>query len=170
MRVTFGQRRVNNNEIIPLKKAQEEVLINFSGDSQNLYTILMYDPDAAVGVYLHYAVVNAPGGNISKGDTTFEYIPPHPSPCSGMHHYTFLALKQKCKLPGEINTTQRVPFSLNSLIKSAKLTPVEQLVVLVPSPGSSTEPMPCKSRKHEKYCDSDVVWYSGLKWASGSLY
>jgi phosphatidylethanolamine-binding protein (PEBP) family uncharacterized protein len=141
MEVFFGQRKVRNNEVISIDQAQETFKLNFEGDPNKLYTILFYDPDAPVGPYVHYEVQNAPGGDISRGDVTFSYVSPNPPPQTGVHRYTLIVFEQKRTLPGGLNTGGRAPIPLEAYMKSLELTPIEQHVIQIPSPGSFVGPM-----------------------------
>lgn len=141
MEVSFGQNSVANNTVISVEQAQEPISIQYAGEPHKLYTVLMYDSNAPNGPYLHYEVVNAPGADISKGDTVFPYVPPNPPVQTGVHHYIFLVLEQNRGRPGGVNTGGRAPFPLDALMRSAGLMPIAQHVVRVPSPGSFVGPM-----------------------------
>jgi phosphatidylethanolamine-binding protein (PEBP) family uncharacterized protein len=68
-------------------------------DNYNLYTLIMYDPDAK---YIHWLVVNK---NNNNGDTLIEYTGPNPP--KGYHHYQFILYKQNQRIKiSQINLSQ----------------------------------------------------------------
>lgn len=159
MQVSFGQLSTSNNDVLSVEQAQNPVTINFNGDPQKLYTILMYDPNASTGPYLHYEVVNAPAGDISKGATVFPYVPPNPPAQTGVHNYIFLVLEQNRTRPEGLNTGGRAPFPLEALMRSAELKPVAQHIVRVPSAGSYVGPMTrARTRAQQQGYSNQKQW------------
>lgn len=61
-----------------------------------LYTLMMVDPDAGSSPYLHWLVLNIPKGNVNDGVSVREYK--GPAPPSGVHTYYFLLYKQTAKI------------------------------------------------------------------------
>jgi len=141
LEVFFGQKPVRNNEVISLEQAQEPLEVEFRGDPNKLYTILFYDSDSVHGPYVHYEVVNSPGGNTSLGDITFSYQSPNPAPKSGMHRYNVIVFEQGRERFGELNTSGRASIPLEAYMRSLELTPVAEVTVQVPSPGTFLGPM-----------------------------
>eukprot|EP00124_Ichthyophonus_hoferi_P004236 Ihof_evm2s443 gene=Ihof_evmTU2s443 len=70
----------------------------------HLYTLVMSDPDAPsranpfLREFVHWIVVNIPGGDVEKGTTIAEYISPLPPKDTGLHRYVFVAYKQRCTI------------------------------------------------------------------------
>lgn len=57
-------------------------------EPEKLYTIVIWDPDAPQNPsFLHWLVVNIPGGDVARGDTLQAYYPPSPPAGSGEHRY-----------------------------------------------------------------------------------
>lgn len=52
------------------------------------YTLIMYDPDAVHGTYMHWVVANIVNNNIHKGNHILEYTGPNP-PDVKQHRYIF---------------------------------------------------------------------------------
>lgn len=69
-------------------KTQPKVVIT---QHQNQYSSLfMYDPNAVVGIMVHWLILNIPMNNpITEGETKKEYHPPSPPKGSGKHNYMF---------------------------------------------------------------------------------
>lgn len=59
------------------------------------------DPDAPSRAnpsereWLHWAVVNIPGSNVTAGNTIAEYVGSGPPKDSGLHRYVFLVFRQE---------------------------------------------------------------------------
>ncbi len=60
-----------------------EPVIRFPKKDGMFYTILMYDPDAPVGTWLHMLKMNVSSGNI-HGDVVASYVGPSPPAGSGL--------------------------------------------------------------------------------------
>lgn len=61
-------------------------------DIDKRYTLVMYDPDAPNPSFLHWLLVNIPGGMMSDADIVADYYPP--TPPSGTHRYIFELYEQ----------------------------------------------------------------------------
>ena len=140
MQVQLGERRVRDNETLPLQTAQQPISLSFSGDPNRLYLLLMYDIDAPQGPYVHWEVDNIPGGDIGSGDVVFPYQPPNLPPQSGVHRFVIDLFEQSRRLPGQENLGNRGPLPVDSMIRSAGLTRVAQKKFQVLSPGSYEGP------------------------------
>lgn len=81
--------------------AVQPLEFHWSGRPEELYTVLLVDPDApsrsnpAMRSFLHWAVVNVPGEDRPRGDTLVDYMGAAPPPGTGLHRYVFLVYQQK---------------------------------------------------------------------------
>lgn len=81
-------------------QVQNIPVVDWQADPNQLYTLLMVDPDAPSRAepkrrsFKHWAVVNIPGKDVAKGDCVAEYIGAGPPNGTGLHRYVFLVYKQ----------------------------------------------------------------------------
>jgi len=80
-------------------------LVQWSGkdtkdvDKTHLFTLVMVDPDAPGGHWLHWIQMNIKGSQAGRdGDTITFYAGPTPPKGTGVHRYVFLLFKQHGKL------------------------------------------------------------------------
>ncbi|OIT30150.1 PREDICTED: protein MOTHER of FT and TFL1-like [Nicotiana attenuata] len=99
--VEYGSKQISNGvEIKPAAAAQKpRVHIQGSRGSNNLYTLVMADPDApspsepTFREWLHWIVTDiAEGGDASEGRELMEYMGPQPP--TGIHRYVFTLFRQ----------------------------------------------------------------------------
>lgn len=71
---------------------------------ERFYTLILTDPDAPFQCeFVHWAVVNIPGNDVSSGTPLMSYFPPSPAYGSGTHRFIFLLFEQHEKLsPGSV--------------------------------------------------------------------
>lgn len=110
-------------------------VINFNDIIPGYYTLVMSDPDAVNGEYLHLLMTNInvnPGGDLLyTGDIVVPYQGPNPPPGTGTHHYIFRMLRQ----PGVYHPTRltRSRFDLEAFINKNGLEEVDQAKFMVRS-------------------------------------
>ena len=84
--------------------AVQPLEFHWSGRPDELYTVLLVDPDApsrsnpTMRSFLHWAVVNVPGEDRARGDTLVDYMGAAPPPGTGLHRYVFLVYQQKARV------------------------------------------------------------------------
>lgn len=101
--------------------------VTFEGASAKLTTLLLVDPDApspenpVMAQWLHWLVVNIPGGDVSKGDTVTPYA--GPTPPKGVHRYIFMLCEQPdgVRLP-TAHIDQRARFDASKWAAEHKLS------------------------------------------------
>ena len=57
MKLFYNGKNIKDNEFIKVSESQTEPLVNLNLelDSNNYYTLIMYDPDAVIGgTYIHW--------------------------------------------------------------------------------------------------------------------
>jgi large subunit ribosomal protein L38 len=110
----------NNTEIIsgthltPLQ-AHLEPKIEYTANPNKLYTLIMHDPDAVVGNYLHWVVINIPGNAISNGQQSLNYKGPAPPQGSGIHRYIFLVFEQADRINAQSIPESKRAMSLHAM-------------------------------------------------------
>lgn len=103
----------------------------------NYYTVIMLSPDyptrsnPILANFLHWMVVNIPGGRVEDGEVICDYLGALPEPDQDLHRYIFIVYKQKAKT--NYGNEQRVygddfsareRFSIKKFVKKYLLTPV----------------------------------------------
>ena len=89
MEIRYGNIKVSDQYLSP-EATQIKPNVSLTGlDTNKMYTLIMSDPNAVVGNYIHWLVININGTNIETGKEILEYYGPHPPPESGEHNYIF---------------------------------------------------------------------------------
>nr|AMB21818.1 FT18 [Lolium perenne] len=103
MAVSYGAKDVSNGCHVKPSIAADQPLVRISGRRNDLYTLLMTDPDApspsdpTMREYLHWIVMNIPGGtDATKGDVVMPYLGPQPP--VGIHRYVLVLFQQKSRI------------------------------------------------------------------------
>ena len=110
--ISFGNTLVKYNELFS-KNNSKKIMTDHPkiNIKNNNYTIIMVDPDAPAGLFLHWLVIN--------GTTTIvDYMPPNPP--SGLHKYHILIYDQLDKIP-PLQINQRTNFNLKRFVDKHKL-------------------------------------------------
>jgi phosphatidylethanolamine-binding protein (PEBP) family uncharacterized protein len=106
----FYEKKIKNGIFLTPKQTQNQPSITFDTNNKSLYTLIMHDPDAPVGNYLHWIVVNIPENKIEKGDILVQYKGPSPPEIPDIiHRYFFILLKQDNK----IEIKEKIPSIMN---------------------------------------------------------
>ena len=117
-------------QTVQKEKTAYEPQIFFEGEPWKQYLLLMVDPDAPAGVWLHWLVSNIPGNipEISQGDFIQGYAPPNPP--SGTHRYFFILYEQPSSLMIP-KPNQRGHFDVAAFERDYKLRKVAGVMVRV---------------------------------------
>ena len=94
MKIVYNNVEIMNGSYITPLQSHLEPKIEYVANPTRLYTLIMYDPDAVVGNYVHWVVINIPGDNVSNGQALLNYKGPAPPQGSGIHRYIFLIFEQ----------------------------------------------------------------------------
>ncbi|KAK7358153.1 hypothetical protein VNO77_00075 [Canavalia gladiata] len=100
MSVYFGSKHVTNGCDIKPSMAISPPKVTLTGNMDNLYTLVMTDPDApspsepSMREWIHWIVVDIPGGtNPTRGKEILPYVGPRPP--VGIHRYILVLFEQK---------------------------------------------------------------------------
>ena len=107
MEVIYNNNPIKNNEFLQVIETQNKPQIKLDLDTENKYLLIMYDPDAVLGTYIHWILSNIINNDASNGVNLIEYKGPAPPPKSGRHRYIFELYNQK-KENISINETERI--------------------------------------------------------------
>ena len=90
-------------------------------DSGKYYTVLMVDPDAPVGTFLHWIVANIQygGSNVIGAEEWVSYYPP--TPPSGTHRYIFYLYQHSKPIQRPKVIKNRAPFDVVAFIQELNL-------------------------------------------------
>ncbi|XP_062115217.1 protein MOTHER of FT and TFL1 [Humulus lupulus] len=101
--VYFGSKHVTNGCDIKPSISITPPKLTISGHSDDLYTLVMTDPDApspsepSMREWVHWIVVDIPGGtNPNRGKEILPYVGPRPP--VGIHRYILVLFRQKAPL------------------------------------------------------------------------
>lgn len=90
--------RVYNGNVIKPAEASDPPTINYEGNSDTLWTLLMTTPDGHLSnsnnEYCHWFIGNIPGNDIAKGEQLIDYLRPIPARGLGYCRYIFVLYKQ----------------------------------------------------------------------------
>ena len=89
MEVIYNNKLIKNNEYVMVIETQIEPQIVFRGNKNNIYTLIMYDPDAINVTHIHWIVSDIKENNIKNGKVLTPYKGPAPPPKTGKHRYIF---------------------------------------------------------------------------------
>lgn len=120
MEITYNDIPVSN-QYLPPENTQIKPVVRLKGlDTNKLYTLIMYDPNAVKGNNIHWLVTDIHYKNIETGKVILEYYGPHPPPKSGEHNYIF-SLYESSKKKNNIILSERL-IELNELLKKLDIT------------------------------------------------
>ena len=98
LEVFYNNKKIKNDEFFLPLKLQDVPNIIINCDPSKYYTLIMYDPDAVGGTFIHWAISNITENNIKIGNIIVPYKGPAPPPKSGKHRYIFILFKQGTNL------------------------------------------------------------------------
>ena len=91
--VYFNNKKIKNNDFITPSNSQIKPKVKYNFNMNKLYTLIMYDPDAINGTFIHWLVVNIKD-DINNGKIILSYKGPSPPPKTGQHRYIFELYEQ----------------------------------------------------------------------------
>lgn len=89
MEVYYNKNLLKNNDFLKPIETQKEPIVKLNVEPLKFYTLIMNDPDAVSGNYIHWTIINISNNNIETGDIIIPYKGPAPPPKSGIHRYNF---------------------------------------------------------------------------------
>ena len=148
--VQYKDKKVAGQFLTPLQ-TRDIPIITYNGNFNKLYTIIMYDPNAVNGNYIHFVNINIPNGNITNGQILLSYKGPNPPPKTKIHKYIFLLFEQKERITYQkINDRTMSLENLTSLLKLYKPNAQQFFTSKNDSGGKKTRSKNKKNRKTRK--------------------
>jgi phosphatidylethanolamine-binding protein (PEBP) family uncharacterized protein len=93
LEIYYNNKKIVNDEFLKPGETQIKPNIEYNFNSNILYTLIMYDPDAVNGTHVHWLVTNIEN-NINNGKILLSYQGPAPPAKTGKHRYIFELYKQ----------------------------------------------------------------------------
>ena len=132
--------RPNRTVNIPLDQVQQETFITFSKEARDKYdendrfTLLMRDPDAPNGEYLHYLVINSDGKDPRDGNTILSYVEPQ----RVGHRYMYELYKQPDLIDSPV-IKNRQKFDIDTFVEDNELEKIASITVMTLKRNPSAE-------------------------------
>lgn len=98
MEVWYNNAPINNNQFLQINETQNKPEIKLNVVNNKKYMLIMHDPDAIKGNYIHWVVSDIQNNDIDKGITQLKYVGPSPPPNTGKHRYIFELYEQKSNI------------------------------------------------------------------------
>ena len=123
--VRFGGQEPGPGMLFLPNQAQQPFSIEWAGDPNQLYSIIMYDEDSpypapmnANSPYIHFLAVNVMGTDITTADVLAEYTPPVLPADSPPHRYLLFIFRQAGRLVlNRIQDNERARFPALDFIR-----------------------------------------------------
>jgi len=121
MNIIYNKNKNVEGQFIKTLDSQTKPIVNLFGlDNKKKYILIMYDPDAVGGNFIHWIVTQIPGNYFDKGYPILDYYNPHPPKGSGLHRYIFslylLDFNSDSNFNLKMNNDER-QIELNSILK-----------------------------------------------------
>ena len=89
MEVYYNNKLLKDGDFLRVSETQIEPKIKLNMIPNDLYTLILYDPDSVAGTYIHLAIINITNNDIKTGNIIIPYKGPAPPPGTGKHRYIF---------------------------------------------------------------------------------
>jgi hypothetical protein len=149
MEIFYGNRLIGNNVFLTVSSTQNKPIIILNVNPNKFYTLIMYDPNAINGTYIHWIEANITGNEIKTGYTILPYKGPSPPPNTGIHHYIFELYEQHgLNELGKINS--RI-FSINEIRKKLSISnPIYKIQFISKNQSGGKNKRHTKTKKRVK--------------------
>ena len=101
MKIYYDGNEIKNKQFLTPTETNKQPIVKYTcndNGKNNLYSLIMYDPDSIYGTYIHWAIINIPNNDIKNGDILLPYKGPSPPYNTGKHRYIFNLYKQSNKI------------------------------------------------------------------------
>lgn len=124
----FFQGKEAKGNVKPRNQTLLPPTVSWTTVPENLYTLLIWDPDAPSPSYIHLLAINLQSPNLSTGQTLLSYEPP--TPPSGVHRYytTVYQQKEHINLPVP---NERANFDVDEFVTEYSLTKIGEKMIRV---------------------------------------
>ena len=94
MEVFYNGKLMKDGDFLKVSETQKEPKIKINVNANDLYTLILFDPDAVGGTHIHLSIINITNNDIKTGNIIIPYKGPAPPPGTGKHRYIFGLYKQ----------------------------------------------------------------------------
>lgn len=92
--IYYNNKKIENNEFITPIESKNKPVVKINSNTNKIYTLIMYDPDAINGTHVHWLIININDNNINSGKIILSYKGPSPPLKTGKHRYIFELYEQ----------------------------------------------------------------------------
>ena len=89
MEVYYNNKLLINKEFLSMSQTEYKPEIKLNVDPSKFYTLIMNDPNAIGGNFIHWIIMNISNNNINNGIIIVPYQKPTPPPKTGTHNYIY---------------------------------------------------------------------------------
>ena len=93
LEIYYNNKKLVNGDFLKPSETQIQPKIIYNFNENNLYTLILYDPDAVNGTHIHWLVTNIKN-NIKNSKILLPYQGPDPPPKTGKHRYIYELYRQ----------------------------------------------------------------------------
>ncbi len=136
IRIMFGAQEVRDGQVVSLEQAQQPFSFLIDGNPNDLYTVIIYDPDAVVPDYIHYFVLNVKNNDPGKGNILYSYQPAAPPPGTGQHKYVVLVCKQREFIQPFAVPEGRAGASVEALLEGLRFEKMSNILFIIDAPAA----------------------------------
>lgn len=142
MQVFYNGQEIKPNSYFEKQKAQGEPKVTLREKVPQSTTLIMYDPDAVDGTYLHWIVQDY--FNLDKKKVILPYQGPAPPKGTGVHNYIF-SLFTNITLPSSFN--ERKVGNINEVTSGKEANQTFSFKSSTPDGGKRKKTKTCKNKK-----------------------
>jgi phosphatidylethanolamine-binding protein (PEBP) family uncharacterized protein len=144
MQVFYNKEEIKPNSYLEKQKAQEEPKVKLREKVPESTTLIMYDPDAVGGTYLHWIVQDYFSSENKK--VILPYQGPAPPKGSGVHNYIFSLFEN---ITFSSQPMERKINNINEITSGGK--PIQSFSFKSSSPdgGKRRKTKACKKKKRK---------------------
>lgn len=89
MEIVYKNEYINEQFLTP-QQTQDKPIVFLKGlDTNTKYTLIMYDPNAVKGNFIHWLITNIHGNDFNSGKDLLTYKGPSPPKGTNIHNYIF---------------------------------------------------------------------------------
>lgn len=118
MDIIYNNKIYVSGQFLTPQETKNKPIVSLKGlDTNNKYILIMYDPNAIGGEFIHWIVTNIEGNNFNTGNEILEYYGPHPPEGTKIHNYIFSLYLLNKEIPKEMITNDR-QIELNTILNN----------------------------------------------------
>jgi phosphatidylethanolamine-binding protein (PEBP) family uncharacterized protein len=144
LEIYYNNKKLVNDDFLKPSETQVEPKVKYNFNENNLYTLILYDPDAVNGTHVHWIATNIKN-NIINSKALLPYQGPAPPAKTGKHRYIFELYKQSKML--NVEPLAERSISINSLRNKLNLSKYISKIQFISQNESGGKHKKTKKRK-----------------------